>query len=324
MRVLSLAAHLLLILPMRHFLSRLILVLPSHLLKTVLLLLPLIGRAQGYAEGISLSYEQLPLHLKTTEKPVFHADIYRASAIVPVTQSADSSYSFLAGASLELLRFAGNRPGFEVGTVYGLSPIIGYRQRLNKQLELTTLVLPALNSDLREVRGTDITWGGVVRATFRHNPRRAYRITVGYRQQFYGPQYVLLFGLDWQLGTHWRAFGDLPTSFTLSYAVTPRTSVGFNLIGINTAYRLQVANQYVQYQQGHYGLFAESCLSAHWVIRATVAYAVTRRIEVFARDQQWPATLDYIGLGTVPIAASPGIEKGLAFKLGLGYRIPAK
>ncbi len=297
---------------------------PSHLLKGILLVLPLVGRAQGYVEGISVSYERLPLHLKTPENTAFHADVFRASAIVPVVQAADSSHSFLAGASLELLHFAGSRPGFEAGAVYGLSPIVGYRQRLSERLEITALALPALNSDLREVRGEDITWGGVVRAAYRHGPRRAYRLTVGYRQQFYGPQYVLLLGFDWRLGQRWRAFGDLPTSLTLSYAVVPGTSIGFNLIGINTAYRLRAADQYVQYQQGHYGGFIEKCLSAHWVLRATVAYAVTRRIEVYARDQQWPATLDYIGLGKAPTPASPAVEKGAAFKLGLSYRVPSK
>ena len=308
---------------MQQLLSPRLLVHPFHLLK-VLLMLPLAGRAQGYAEGVSLSYERMSLHLKTPDKPVFHVDVYRASAIVPVAQAADSSHSFLVGAGLELLRFAGNRPGFGVSTVYGLSPIAGYRQRLSERLEITALALPSLNSDLREVRGADITWGGVVRAAYRSNPRRAYRLTVGYRQQFYGPQYVLLLGLDWRLGSRWRAFGDLPTSFTLSYAVAPRTAIGFNLIGINTAYRLQAADQYVQYQQGHYGLFFESYVSAHWALRATVAYALTRRIEVYARDQQWPATLDYIGLGTAPTPASPGAEKGFAIKLGFSYRVPAR
>lgn len=299
---------------------------PAHFAYSllILLLLPLASRAQGYAEGISLSYERLPLQLETPDKPSFYADVYRASAIVPVAQAADSSHSFLAGAGLELLRFAGNRPGFGVGTVYGLSPIVGYRRRLNERLELTALALPALNSDLREVRGADITWGGVVRAAYRSNARRAYRLTVGYRQQFYGPQYVLLLGLDWQLGQRWRAFGDLPTSFTLSYAMAPRTNVGFNLTGINTAYRLQAADQYLQYQQGHYGLFAENYLSAHWVLRATAAYAVTRRIELYARDQQWPGTIDYIGLGMAPKSTSPDVAKGWAFKIGLSYRVPVK
>ena len=320
---LSLAIHLPLSLPMHHLSPRLTLAFPTHLLK-MLLLLPLASRAQGYAEGASLSYEGLHLHLKTLDNPAFRADIYRASTIVSVAQAADSSHSFLAGASLELLRFAGDRPGFGVSTVYGLSSIVGYRQRLNEQLELTALALPALNSDLHEVRRADITWGGVVRAVYRRNPRRAYRLTMGYRQQFYGPQYVLLLGLDWRLGARWRAFGDLPTSFTLSYAVVSHTNIGFNLTGINTAYRLHAADQYVQYQQGHYGLFAENCLSAHWVLRATVAYALTRRIEVYARDQQWPATLDYIGLGTPPIPASSGVEKGLAFKLALGYRVSTR
>ncbi|MCI1187168.1 outer membrane protein transport protein [Hymenobacter sp. DH14] len=309
---------------MPQLLPRLLSTYSTYLLKALLLVLPLAGRAQGYAEGISLSYERLPLHLKTLDKPAFHADVYRASAIVPVAQAADSSHSFLAGASLEMLRFAGNRPGFGVGTVYGISPILGYRQRLSERLELTALALPALNSDLREVHAASITLGGVVRAAYRTSPRRAYRLTVGYRQQFYGPQYVLLLGLDWRLGTRWRAFGDLPTSFTLSYAVAPRTNIGFNLIGINTAYRLQAADQYVQYQQGHYGLFADHYLNARWALRATAAYAVTRRIEVYARDQQWHATIDYIGLGKAPTPTSPGIEKGMAFRISLGYRVPTK
>ena len=309
-------------------LPRLLLPPPTRLLKALLLLLllalPLASRAQGYAEGISLSYERLPLHLKTPENPDFHADVLRASAIVPIVQAADSSHSLLAGASLEMLRFAGNRPGFGVGTVYGLAPIVGYRRRLNERLELTALALPALNSDLRAVRGADITWGGVLRAAYRANPRRAYRLTVGYRQQFYGPQYVLLLGLDWRLGPRWRLFGDLPTSFTASYAAAPWFNAGFSLTGINTAYRLLNNDQYLQYQQGHYGLFAETYLNSHWVLRAIAAYAVTRRIEVYARDQQWPATIDYIGLGTAPHPAGPGIEKGLAFKVSLSYRVPVK
>jgi Domain of unknown function (DUF6268) len=282
------------------------------------------GHARGYAEGINLSYEQLPLQLKTPDKPAFHADVYRASIIVPVAPAADSSRSFLAGAALELLRFAGNRPGFGPGAVYGLSGIVGYRQRLNEQLELTALALPALNSDLREVRGADVTWGGVVRAAYQHSARLTTRLTLGYRQQFYGPQYVLLLGLDWQPTPRWRVFGDVPTSFTVSYAAASRLNLGFSLAGIIAAYRLQAQDQYLQYQQGHYGLFAEVYLSAHWALRGTAAYAVTRRIEVYARDQQWPATLDYIGLGTAPLSLSPSIAKGPAVKLAISYRVMSR
>jgi hypothetical protein len=287
------------------------------------LLWPVAGQAQGYAEGIGLSYEILPLKLEKGGEQRFRADVLRASVIVPVALAADSSCSLLVGASLEMLRFSGSRPGFVVGNVYGLSPIVGYRFRPMPQVELTALALPALNSDLRDVRGADITWGGVVRAAYRTNPRRAYRLTVGYRQQFYGPQYVLLLGLDWRLGQRWRAFGDLPTTFNISYAVNPRVNVGFNLNGINTAYRLLEQDRYFQYQQGHYGLFAETYLSEHWAVRATAAYAATRRLEVYEKSDQWPATLDYIGLGQAPTLLSPRIDKGLAFRLALSYRVPA-
>ena len=281
------------------------------------------GHAQGYAEGIGLSYEVLPLKLENSGEHRFRADVLRANLIVPVPLGRDSAQSILAGASLENLRFGGDRPGFAVGTVYGISPILGYRRRVSPALELTGLFLPALNSDLRGVRGADLTWGGVVRAVYRTSARRAYRLTLGYRQQFYGPQYVLLLGLDWRLGERWRAYGDLPTTFTLSYATGPRVNVGFNLNGINTAYRLQERDRYFQYQQGHYGLFAETYLSAHWALRATAAYAVIRRLDVYEKDDQWPATIDYIGLGQAPTPLSPRIGKGLAFKLALSYRVPA-
>ncbi|UOQ99636.1 DUF6268 family outer membrane beta-barrel protein [Hymenobacter sp. 5317J-9] len=284
-------------------------------------LLPTTARSQGYAEGVGLNYEVLPLKLGAAETS-FRADIYRANAIVPIALAADSSRGLLLGASLEALRFSGPRPGFAVGNVYGLSPVLGYRHRVSSKLELTALVLPALNSDLRDVRAGDLTWGGVLRAGYRTSPRRAYRLTVGYRQQFYGPQYVLLLGLDWRLGQRWRLFGDLPTTFNVSYAVTPRVNAGFNLNGINTAYRLQEQNRYFQYLQGHYGLFAETYVSARWALRATAAYAVTRRLEVYAQEDQWPATLDYIGLGQAPTPLSPRVEKGLAFRLALSYRVP--
>jgi hypothetical protein len=286
--------------------------------------IPLIGRAQGYAEGIGLSYEALPLKLDNGGEHTFRADVFRANLIVPVALNSDSSRSLLAGVNLEALRFSSSRPGFEVDNVYGFSPVLGYRQRVSSALELTALALPALNSDLREVHGADLTWGGVGRVAYRVSPHFSYRFTLGYRQQFYGPQYIVLLGVDWQLAPRWRAFGDLPTTFTVSYAAGPRTNVGFNLIGINTAYRLREQDRYFQYQQGHYGLFAETYLSTHWALRATAAYAGVRRLDVAAKGDQWPATIDYIGLGKAPTPLNPRIEKGLAFRLALSYRVPSR
>ena len=71
---------------------------------------------------------------------------------------------------------------------------------------------------------------------------------------------MLLLGLDWQAGSRWRVFGDLPTAFKVSYALAPRVNAGFNLLGLNTAYRVLEQDRYFQYQQSYYGLFAEMYL----------------------------------------------------------------
>lgn len=282
------------------------------------------AQGQGYAEGVGLSYENVPLRFTepAAERANFHADVYRGSIVVPRSIGTDSSQSLLFGATAEVLRFGGPRPGLAVARVYGFSPFAGYRKRIGEGLELTALVLPQLNSDLRGVQARDVRWGGVVRVAYRTSPRLSYRATVGYRSQFFGPQYVLLLGLDWHPAGTWRVFGDLPTSLTVSHGLGARAAAGFTLTGLNAAYRLHAQNQYLQYQQGHYGLFVEGYASAHWAVRATVAYSVARRIGVFAENDQYPATIDYIGLGQAPLPLSAALAKGPAFRLSLSYRVP--
>ena len=282
------------------------------------------AQAQGYAEGVGLSYENVPLRFAhpTAEQSAFHADVWRGSLVIPRTLGADSTQSLLFGATAEMLRFGGPRERLGVASVYGFSPLLGYRRRVGEGLELTALALPQLNSDLRRVQARDVQLGGVVRLAYRRSPRLSYRATVGYRSQFFGPQYVLLLGLDWHPAGSWRVFGDLPTSLTISHGLGARSAAGFTLTGLNAAYRLRDQNQYLQYQQGHYGLFIEGYASAHWAVRATVAYAVTRRVGVFAENDQYPATVDYIGLGQEPQALSAALAKGPAFRLSLSYRVP--
>ena len=290
-------------------------------------------QGQGYAEGVNLSYENVPLRFsEPTGRAPFHADVWRASLVVPVAIGPDSSRGLLVGTTAEMLRFGGPRPGLAVGTVFGFSPLLGYRRRVSPALELSALVLPQLNSDLRHVQAGDLRLGGVVRAAYRVSPRLSYRLTVGYRSQFYGPQYVLLLGLDWHPTQAWRVFGDLPTSLTISRSLGSRgigasargsrAAAGFTLTGLNTAYRLENQNQYLQYQQAHYGLFLEAYATAHWAVRATVAYALTRRLGVYAEHDQFAGTVDYIGLGAAPQALSAALAKGPAFRLSLSYRVP--
>jgi hypothetical protein len=286
------------------------------------------ARAQGYAEGIALSYEAMPLRQQVpataaalTHSLHFRADVYRASLVVPLALGADSSRSLLLGSSLEALHLSGSR-ALPATTVYGLNPIIGYRWRSSPRLELAALFLPMLNSDLQAVRGKDVTYGGVLRAVWQRNPRLAWRATVGYRQQFYGPQYVLLLGLDWHPAPHWRIFGDLPSSFTIGYAAGPRWNLGYSFVGSNTAYRLATADHYLHYKPGHHGLFAETYLTPHWALRATVAYSLTRRLAVYERADTWPVTIDFVGLGAAPAPLTPAVEKNLTFRIGLSYRVP--
>jgi hypothetical protein len=90
------------------------------------------AQGQGYAEGVGLNYENVPLRFvqPAADQTGFHADVWRGNVVVPRAIGTDSTQSLLFGATAELLRFGGPRPGLTVASVYSFSPFAGYRRRV--------------------------------------------------------------------------------------------------------------------------------------------------------------------------------------------------
>ncbi|MEJ7738749.1 MAG: hypothetical protein WKF97_15095 [Chitinophagaceae bacterium] len=72
------------------------------------------------------------------------------------------------------------------------------------------------------------------------------------------------------------------------------------------------------------GLFAEYYVSPMWALRGTVAYSLTRNLEIYNREDKVTGVVDFATLGKKPVFLNPEISKGAAFKLSLSYRIPQR
>src|SRR3954467_1049613 len=117
---------------------------------------------QGYIEGVNISYERMPLKLAEPHgEQKFSGNNLKVSATVPIFLSPDKSKYLLLGANAEAFNFSGTHPDFEVKNVYSISPTVGFSAMLNRKFNLTTILIPFMNSDFKAVKGSDIRFGAV-------------------------------------------------------------------------------------------------------------------------------------------------------------------
>jgi len=144
-----------------------------------------------------MSHEFMPLKIVERENlPVqkFTGDDFKLGFSKPLFLTPTKSQYFLLGINYEFLHFSDDHAGLDVKTVYSINPTIGYSMRLSRQWNLTALYSPTLNSDLKKIQGSDIRSGGILRVNYRVDSSFSIRATLGYRDQFFGPQYIVLLG----------------------------------------------------------------------------------------------------------------------------------
>jgi len=295
---------------------------PIAVMCMLLLLLPRLSFGQGYIEGVNVSYEHLPMKIKTEAGDQnFTGSNFKIATTIPIFLTPNKSRYLLVGGNLEAFSFSGTHSSFEVKNVYSISPTVGYSTMVNKNFNLTGLFMPFLNSDYKNVKASDIKFGAVVRGSWKVSDKLTWKAIVGYRRQFYGPQYIVLAGMDWKVNDKLWIFGDLPHSATVSYAVNKKVNTGFNLFVQNSTYRLNNQQRYFEYNTVNPGLFAEYYISPNWAIRATAAYTLIRNMEVYNKNDKATGFIDFYELGNRKDPLNPEVSGGLSFKVGLSYRI---
>jgi hypothetical protein len=296
---------------------------PGSIFANILfLLIPALSFAQGYIEGVNISYEHLPMKIETPHgDQKFTGSNFKIAATVPVFLTPNKSKYLLVGGNLEAFNFSGTHPDFEVKTVYSISPTLGYSTMVSKNFNLTALFTPFLNSDYKEIKSADIKFGAILRGSWKVSDHLTWRGILGYRRQFYGPQYIVLVGMDWKVNDKWRIFGDLPHSTTVSYAVNEKVNTGFNLFVQQSTYRLKNQERYFEYNTVNPGLFAEYYVSSQWVVRAIAAYTLIRNMEIYNKNDKADGFIDFYELGDRKDPVNPEVAGGLSFKIALSYRI---
>ena len=286
------------------------------------MLLPGDSFGQGYIEGVNISYEHMPMKVKTPSgEQKFTGNNLKIGTTIPLFLNPNKSKYLIVGGNLEAFNFSGTHPDFEVKRVYSISPTLGYSTMVSKSFNLTALLMPTMNSDYKNVKGSDIKFAAIVRGSWKVSETMTWKAILGYRRQFYGPQYVALVGMDWKVNDKWQLYGDIPHNLTASYAVNEKVNTGFNLFVQNSTYRLDNQDRYFEYNTVNPGLFAERYISSKWAVRATAAYTLIRNMEIYNKTDKADGFVDFYELGDRNNPINPEVSKGMSFKIGLSYRI---
>lgn len=128
-------------------------------------------------------------------------------------------------------------------------------------------------------------------------------------------------GFDWQVSPKLRIYGEAPTEFTIRHNLKSNLNMGINLLGNNTSYTMNKQNWYLKNNYAHTGVFIERYLLSNWVMRGTVACAITRQIEVYDKRDKTNGVLDFITLGPKPKSLNEPLENGMVLRLSLSYRV---
>lgn len=287
----------------------------------ILLTLPKWVSAQGYIEGMNVHYENSPVTITDADPDEsFTLHTFRFNMGVPVFLTEDKSKYLIVGSGFELLNFSGTHPAFPVKNVYGIQPTIGFTQKINNTLTMRYVFLPMLNTDFDDVSFDDIKLGGIVQASWSKRPGLIWRATLGYRNQWFGPQIIALLGLDWKVNERLRVFGDAPRDLTIAYTLSQKNYTGFTLEAVNTSYKLK-NGQYLSHNTAQPGLYFERYITPSLALRATVSYSFIRHEDINDEDDKTDVKVDFVPIGYEPVPLNPEFSKGANFKLALSYRV---
>ena len=288
------------------------------ILLTVACLFALSLPGQGYTEVASAFTEYFPLK---TGAETFPGSRSGLNALIPFAIRKEKENYLLAGANVEFIRFGHAPESFGVDRFYGISPVLGYTESISGRWKITAILSPFWNSDFKTGGGNALRFAGFARLARQLNESFSWRITAGYRQQYFGPHYILLAGIDWQAGERWRLFGDLPQNFTVAYGVSARVRAGLGLVANLMSYHISGLRRYFRYSYAHAGPFVEYNLFKNIVLRGDIDYSFTRKYEVYYEGDKSDATLIFFRIGEKPAPVSSPLEKGVVLRASLSYRV---
>jgi hypothetical protein len=200
----------------------------------------------------------------------------------------------------------------------------GIVQQVGDAGKLQLLIAPRLMSDFKNLDGNSFQWGAMVSYEKASSQDFSWGVGGMYNQEFFGPYFVPLFFINWQVSEKWYIEGMIPVTAKVHYRVNEGLDVGFNHFGLTTSYRLgheDYAGDYIERFSVDLSLFARQRLFSNIYVEGMVGRSFGRGYKQYAGDQKVDFAIPLVNFGDNRVAKNVTFKDGMIFTLKLIFNM---
>jgi hypothetical protein len=184
-------------------------------------------------------------------------------------------------------------------------PISFLKQWKNEAWKTAFVFIPRINAGLEAIDKNDYQFGGAILMIYKKKENLKYKFGAYYNSEFFGPFFIPLLGIDWNVNDHLNLFGVLPGNLALEYKISSIFYGGINFKSITNSYRFDRLS-YLKVSDNYLKLFLDCYLVKKFVITLEAGHSVLRKYKTGNPNQPF---------------VQQNYGNGLLFKAGLSYRI---
>jgi len=200
----------------------------------------------------------------------------------------------------------------------------GLIQSFSNGRKLQLLLAPRLMSDFKNLDGNSFQMGAVVSFERRFNDDLKLGFGAMYNQERFGPYFVPLFILNWQVSSKWNINGLIPITARIEYKAKENLTIGINHFGMSTSYYLgdeAYAGDYIERLSIDPTLFVRQKLLGPLYVEAMVGRTISRGYKQYAGDQKVDLAIPLVTFGDNRTVKSVKFNDGLLLQLKLVINI---
>lgn len=206
---------------------------------------------------------------------------------------------------------------YESQDLWGFALPVGFlKQFPHSKWSLLSMIIPRLNAQMAGETENKLQLGGFLLAALKMNENLIFKAGAYYNQEFFGPFFIPLLGVDWKINDKSNLFGTLPNQLVYERKLNSRVYYGAATRFITNSYRLinrrflmYDDNRYYRIDENQLGGFLDFYFTKKLVLNLELGHSILRKLETGRHTTSYSASL----------ALNP--MDNLYLKLSMAYRI---
>ena len=157
-------------------------------------------------------------------------------------------------------------------------PVSWLHQWENQKWKTAFVFITRVNTyQLNNINKSTFQFGGAVLNTYKRKENLKYKFGLYYNSEFFGPFFMPLLGIDWNVNSRLNIFGVLPGSMNIEYKLVPhKFHMGKGFRSITSSYRVQTGS-FLRTNDNQPKLFFDCYFTKNSVLSLEAGHTIFRK-----------------------------------------------